>query len=365
MGTKRAICYHGYMTLTEVSYYTRKLAPFVVLIFVVLLIMFYTVKLFFLFSQLNQTPVVEINPVFKELKPIKFANATSSATHSYIIDTVEGEPVTATETAKVFLLPKSEFRFGYNEKMYLMAKNLGFDPSVKHTLMNKTDAIFQDDKRKFRVDITNFNFKFDQDITRSPELFVNPAVPVKEDAQNRAIDFLKSFDRYPEDLAQGRMNVIFLQYDTVASKTAVLADSNGANMVEVDFYRSDIDSYPIVSPTYFNSQNYVTMVSTAQGYEVVSAQVRMFEKSEAEVGLYPVIDGKTAFEKLATGSGYIISGADIPKKEIAIKRMFLGYYDPDSYQDYLQPVYVFLGDDDFVAYVPAVTDQWLIDYSKL
>lgn len=359
------ICYHEYMTLTEVSYYSRKFAPFAVLVLVVMLIMFYTVKLIFLLGTNTGDMPIAIDPAFKELKPIEVTNASGSGKFSYVIDTVDGEPVTATEAAKVYLLPKSPFRFGYKEKMYLMAKKFGFDDGVTHRLVDKTIALFEDGKRKFRIDITNFNFKYDQDITSSPELFVRNGTPNKEDAQNRAVDFLKSFDRYPDDLAKGRMNVIFLQYDKVSSKTAVLEDSVGANMVEVDFYRADVDSFPIVSNTYFNSPNYVTMVESNGNYEVVSARINIFEKSQEQYGVYPVLDGHSAFEKLATGSGYIVSGAQIPKKEIAIKRMFLGYYDPEVYQDYLQPVYVFLGDDNFVAYVPAVTDRWLIDYSKL
>lgn len=41
--------------------------------------------------------------------------------------------------------------------------------------------------------------------------------------------------------------------------------------------------------------------------------------------------------------------------------MFLGYFDPDVYQEYLQPVYVFIGDDDFVSYVPAVSGEYLVE----
>lgn len=355
------------MTLTEVSYFSRKFAPFAILIFVIVLILFYTFKLMFLFAELNKPKVVEINPIFKEIRLLELPEATPSSQHTYVMDTVEGEPITATEAAKVFFIPKSPFRFGYKEKISVIAKTLGFEGNgLEYQLSaKKTDAIFEDKKRKFVIDINNFNFKFDQDITRSPELFQKPAIPDKESAQNKAIDFLKSFDRYPTDLAKGRMNVIFLQYDTVSSRTAVLEDNKDANMAEVDFYRADIDQFPIVSPKYFNSQNYVTMVQTVNGYQVVGAQMQFFEKSEGQVGIYPIIDGQTAFEKLATGSGFIVSGANLPQKQIPIKRMFMGYFDPNTYQEYLQPVYVFLGDNNFVAYVPAVTDKYLIDYSKL
>lgn len=353
------------MTLTDVSYYSRKMAPFGVLVFVVLLILFFFVRLIILLTPPPAAPEPEVNPVFKEMRPLKITDASPSANHTYVIDTVEGEPVTATSTAKVFFIPPAQFRFGYQEKMYLMAKTLGFSPDIKHRLIGKTEAEFTDTSKTLRVDITNFNFKFDTDIQHSPGLFVSNGTPDKDDAQNRAIDFLKTIDRYPDEFAQGRTNAIFLQYDKVSSRTAVLQDSRDANMVEVDFYRQDIDQFPIVSPHYFNSQNYVTLVYSNGGYVVVSAQVRFFEKSQAEVGLYPVLDGKTAFQKLATGSGYIVSGANITRDQISIKRMFLGYYDSDVYQEHMMPVYVFLGDDNFVAYVPAVTDRWIIDMSKL
>jgi hypothetical protein len=352
------------MTLTEVSFYGRKFAPFFILAFIVLLIMYFSIKVLFLWLSLNEKHEIVYNPIFNEMKALQITDATSSAKHSYIMDTVEGEPVTATEAAYVFYIPESKFRFGYQEKMYLMAKTLGFSPDTKHTLVGN-EADFTEQKKSLRIDIMNFNYKYDTKIQDSPELWTNNGTPDKEEAQNRAVDFLKSLDRYPDDLAQGRMNIVYLQYDKVSSQTAVVQDFREANMVEVDFYRADIDQYPIVSPRYFNSQNYVTMVVNGGAYIVVSSQIRFFEKSTEQVGLYPVIDGPAAFAKLATGSGYIISGANIEKKNIPIKRMYLGYYDTEIYQEYMMPVYVFLGDDNFVAYVPAIPDRWIIDDSTL
>jgi GTP cyclohydrolase III len=39
--------------------------------------------------------------------------------------------------------------------------------------------------------------------------------------------------------------------------------------------------------------------------------------------------------------------------------MFLAYLDLDAYAEYVQPVYVFLGNDNFVGYVPAIDDKYL------
>ncbi|MCS6956503.1 MAG: hypothetical protein NZM02_01490, partial [Patescibacteria group bacterium] len=60
------------------------------------------------------------------------------------------------------------------------------------------------------------------------------------------------------------------------------------------------------------------------------------------------------------GKGKVVA-ATLGKKDIVIKKIEIGYYDFDSYQSFLQPVYLFLGEDNFAAYVPAITSQWLIE----
>lgn len=354
------------MTLTEASYYARKFAPFAIFAFVVVLIFFYSIKLLFLLLSLNQPKTVYINPIFKEIKPIAMKKeATTSAGFSFTLDTVEGQPVTATETANVYLLPQSKFQFDYLPRVYLMAKMLGFDTEVvKHKLVNN-DAIFEDGKRKLTVDINTYNFRFDYDFRKDYELVADAAIPNRDELENVAVNFLNSIDRYPKELSLGKTNAIYLNYDKVSSSAAVVDEPQLANMIEIDFYRPDVGQYPSVSSSYFNSQNYVMiMASQTQSAKVISAQMKFFERSEDQVGIYPLMTGQQAYERLLAGKGILIS-AGSGKKNVAIKKMFLGYYDPDIYQEYYQPVYIFLGDNNFVSYVPAVSDTYLIDESKL
>lgn len=131
-------------------------------------------------------------------------------------------------------------------------------------------------------------------------------------------------------------------------------------MVEVDFYRPDIGEFPTVSSTYFNSSNYVLLTYNGDRYKILRSQVRFFEQSEDQVGVYPLKTGKLAYDALTKGKGLIISNPD-SSQNIVIKKMFLAYYDPDIYQEYLQPVYVFLGENNFVAYVPALSDDYLTE----
>jgi len=353
------------MSLTDLSYYLRKFAPFAIFASVLLFIFFYSFKLLFLLSSLDQPKITYVNPLFKQIKPpfVK-AEATTSAGFSFTLDTIEGKPVTATDTAQVFLFPASKFQFDYLPKVYLMAKMLGFDTEVvKHKLINN-EAVFQDGKQRLAVDINTYNFRYDYDFRKDADLVDGASIPDSENAKNTAINFLKSIDRYPQDLALGDITFVNMFYDKTSSTAGVITDAKNSNMIEVDFYRQKIDQYLPMSPTYFNSQNYVMLIPNQYGAKVVSAQVKFFEPSPTEIGTYPLISGQRAYEMLLAGKGILIS-AGTGSKAITIKSMSLGYFDPDVYQDYLQPIYVFVGDNDFVSYVPAISDQWLINESKL
>lgn len=303
--------------------------------------------------------------IFKELTPLVVKkDATTSAGFTFTLDTVAGQPVTATDAAQVFLFPAAKFQFDYLPKVYLMAKTFGFDTeTIKHKLINN-EAVFQDKKQRLAIDITTYNFRYDYDFRKDTKLVEAAETPDFESSKNTAINFLKSIDRYPAELARGDIAPIYMFYDKEASTAGVVTDPQEANMIEVDFYRQKVDQFLPMSPSYFNSQNYVMLMPNRGGAKVVSAQVRFFETSPTQIGTYPLISGQQAYNKLIGGKAILISPGS-GKKDISIKTMLFAYFDPDVYQNYYQPIYVFTGDNDFVAYVPAVSEKWLTSESQL
>lgn len=348
------------MTLTELSYYSRRYAPFAIIFLLIIFILFYLFKLLFIYFNLNKQKRIYTNPIFGKIKRFEIKEPISAGNINYTFDTVEGEPISASETAKVYFIPEANTRFGYREKIYLIAKNLGFDTvNLKYKLVGKETA-FSDNKQQLTVDITNFNFSYQYQFDGKEEFFSNIIVPVRQEIENKAIDFLKGLGRYPTELTQGKTNIIYLMFDQQTKSLSIVENANQANMVEVDFYRPDIDIFPIVTPTYFNSQNFLVMIFSGEESKILKAQIKFFEKSTEQVGVYPVKTGQMAWEDLKKGKGTVISFAQ-GKNNVVVKRMFLGYFDPDIYQEYLQPMYVFLGDNNFVSYVPAVTSEYLIE----
>ena len=73
---------------------------------------------------------------------------------------------------------------------------------------------------------------------------------------------------------------------------------------------------------------------------------------------YALKTSAKAWEDLQAGKGYIArypantSGA-------VVRSVYLAYYDSFDPQTYLQPVFVFEGDNGFLGYVPAVNSEWV------
>jgi len=64
-----------------------------------------------------------------------------------------------------------------------------------------------------------------------------------------------------------------------------------------------------------------------------------------------------AYQRLQKGEAFI-AGVKSNTTNVAIRDITLKYYDPDTPQQFMQPVYEFVGESDFTAYVSAVSDAW-------
>lgn len=353
------------MSLTELSYYIRRFSPIVILGAILFFLLFLILKL--ALQTITSRPVVKpFVPTFGQLDPIEFSVKVDYPPNpQFVIDNIEGRPITSTASANIFYIPEAPTRFGYVQNITLMAKALGFDTEIDKYTLETTQATFQNLKQTLTIDIRNFNFTFESDYTQEPELFANPLIPVEDAIIEDAKEFLRRMDRYPEELAQGSTHVIYLHFEPGNKEFTVVDTPQEANVVEVDFFLKDINGLPAVAPKYFNSQNYVVMAFSPEGRSgytnrIIKAQIQHFP-SEVVGYQYPVKSGDIAWKELQEGKAAIVS-AGVNSNKITIRQMFLAYYISDTYQQYLQPVYVFLGDNNFAAYVQAVDNMYIKGY---
>jgi len=73
---------------------------------------------------------------------------------------------------------------------------------------------------------------------------------------------------------------------------------------------------------------------------------------------YPLKTSQEAFEELQQGKGKIIS---LKGPIITIRKIYLAYLETRAAPEFLQPVFVFDGDDNFRAVVPAIQKMWIKD----
>lgn len=357
------------MTLTELAYYLRRAVPFVVLSGIIVSILFVTVQIIILTRpQTTVTVAPTPTPAFGRLPGITMPHASALPQGvTYIMDTVEGVPLTATSSAHIYFVPKQTPNLGFREKTAVLAKALGFDEdSTVSKLDNANDTYtLVDRSRRLIVDISTFNYIYSQDFDdESTRHLQTASIPQDDLIITKAKDILRSLNRYPPELAQSSEVVSYIRYQEASgsaqASASIVSDPQDANMVGVDFFPPKISGIDTVTEDYVGSANRVVFIPHAREKDfVVKAQVAVFDRSQDQGSPYPLKSGDVAFADLHAGKGYLIHSNSTNREQINIKKMYLAYLIPDTYTPYIQPVYVFVGEDDFVAYVPALDDRWV------
>ena len=346
------------MTLVELTYYTRRAAIFAPFIFVTLLLI-YVIVLRIAPWKPPPPSGPQVDPVFGKLKPIDFSYKLDFPQQpSYKLENILGRPINASETAKIFFIPPSKPQFGYIQNINLKAKRVGFDTDLEKALINNDIATYENTLQKLEVNINTYNYKYEYKYQQDLTVFDTPSFPDEELIREYARNFLSDMGSYYPDLARGSDNLIYLKYDPETDTFSVVPTPDLANVVEVDFFRDRIDSIDVVSPKYHNSQNYVVMTFGPTGFKPIKSAVQFYNIDTVNYGLYPTKTGETAWEELNQGKGVIVSAVK-NVSNVIITNMYFAYYDPEEYQQYLQPVYIFIGENRFAAYVPAVSNEYI------
>ncbi len=346
------------MNLTEVAYYLRKYGPITALVTLFFILLSYTIYLVIIAITPQKKPPTQINPVFGKLSLPDIKSKNLKKLPQFELDTIEGVPITATPAAIVLRFKEDQAKLSYLERAYLVAKNFNFDTLTANYERKEHWAIFTDSQKTLKIDIRNFNFEFNLSkewINKNKENF---SLPNQEEALQFSKELLSAINKYPKDLAQGKTNITFQILDPLTGDFKITKSPKRAKALRIDFFRNEFLDFPIVSPNLTESQNYIILTSFNDNIILLQAQVKFFEILKDKTGIYPLITGDEALNKLKKGKAFFIKIPDQIPEKIYIKKMFLGYYDPDTPTQYFMPFYVFLGKN-FIAYVPAVKDEYL------
>ena len=259
------------------------------------------------------------------------------------------------DQAKVYIVFRSDKSFWALEQEKINAKDLGFE-SEPQQISNGVYEFQNAANQKLRVNILDGSFKLSYPYANDPSLLTTGKVPSQNDAIDLAKSYLQKANKWQSDFDDGERKVTFWKFENDSLKpVSAVVD---ANFVRVDFARKKIDTQiEIVSAE--KSQSLVSVLlsgATVGEKQVVEVNYRYTNIDRESFATYPIKTIEQAMSELRAGNYFPASDAASPS--IIIRKVYLAYFEPVTLTNYMQPIFVFEGDNNFSAYVPAITSQF-------
>jgi len=346
-------------SLTTTAYHTRRAINWAILVLVAYLILHLSWGLFTaVWLTLFPAPPTPANHAFGKLSALKFPQSTGSADLRYRLETVEGYVPPASESAMVFFMPKNPANLLALTNTKEFAKQLEFmDEPLQESKYLYRFVDPQDPLRQMRYDIVSKNFTLRYLYQQDTSLFTQRDVPLPETALMEAQGILQNFQLYPTDIANGATNIQYLKFsgDSLVPTTS----HSQADALRIDFFRGAVAATKIFYPN--PDQGPITFIysgSTQSKKRILEFTYNYWPVDQDTTATYTLKTSTEAWAELQNQGAYIARYSKGDRKDVVIRKVYLGYYDSLESQTYLQPIFVFEGDNGFMAYVPAVAAPW-------
>lgn len=262
------------------------------------------------------------------------------------------------DQAKVYVIYRSKSTLGALEDGKKTAALMGFTGEPREVATGSYLFNDQSNNRSLTMNVLESSFKLSYPYL-SDQMLQNPeSMPSKEEAITMAKNYLQQAGKLSADLDSGEKKVSFWKINFDGLK-----EVNGlseANIIRVDFFRKKLGEDVQVVSTEVGKASVSVLVSGASvvAKKVVEVNFKHvdIDTSDASSSTYPIKSSKEAFADLQAGAYWPAS--DTTNSSVVIRKIYLAYFEPVNLTQFLQPVYVFEGDNGFVAYVRAVTDKY-------
>lgn len=348
------------LTLTEAAYYSRRFIRYGSIALVIYIILRIGFGIFTAWwKATHPAPPPPPKVTFGKLVPIPFPQQ-EKPTLTYKLETATGTTGEFGDRANVYLIPSQRGSLLALDRATDLARVLGF--LFEPTRVGETTYIWTKDKplpSTFKMDILTGHFRFEADWRVQPELLAEISPPTETEAVAEAREWLAQIGQLAGDLKAGETLVTYLKVSGTEIVPA-LAQSE-AQLVRVDIFRGKIDELPVLPADPDKGMVSITLLPAKRTREaVVEVEYNYFPVDYEQSSDYPILPSQVAWERLQSGEAYFVR---LPKgvDEVVVRKINLGYFDPPQAGVFLQPVYIFEGDAGFLTYVPAITDEWLLE----
>lgn len=307
----------------------------------------------------NTFPTPSPAPTVKygKLTKIPFPVNGITAKFTYSLETPEGGlPTNVSPQAKVYFMPKTNANLLSLDAAKSRASALGFSTEVQQL----SDIVYKFKNPNFPVtlqmSIITGTFSISYDLTSDP-LPISFKPPVAEVAAANFKSYLSEASMLPDDLT-GSVTHDFLKISN--GKLISALSLSESNFVKINLFRKNYDNLPSVTGDP-NQANVWAIISGSgnNGQQIIASEYHYHTVDESQFATYPLKTPTDAFAELQSGQAFIANmGVNNDGDTLKIRHIYLAYFDPDADSEYFQPIYVFEGDNGFIAYIPAVTPEY-------
>lgn len=290
---------------------------------------------------------------FGTLPAVVFPQGTSTIT-SYSLQTKNGGFPVLENQLPVYLMPLAKATLFSLDQSKQVASSLGYVFAP-----DQIDAVHYQWKRTTPItstlimDIVNRNFTLTMDWASDPNFLAAKNLPQASAAQIDAKNILRTANLLTPDVATSEARATYLK--AAGTDYAPAVSQSEADFVQVDVFRSPIlQKFQILryDPT-LGAARLIFSGNSARDKKIVLMNYLHFPIDYEQFETYRLITPAEAWAQLQAGKGYVAL-VDAGTTDAIIRNVALAYYDSDTPQNYLQPMYVFTGDNNFYGYVSAV-----------
>lgn len=347
-------------TLTVAAYYTRKYIRWGLVGLVIFIVgrILFTMLLNYIIQQFPPNPLVP-NNAFDTLPKITFpANATPSGQLTFTLETVSGSVPEASSAAKVYFMPKNRVNLLSLSRAQTFVDKIGFKTSprqISETSYRWIDV--QSPLRTIQMDTVTNHFTLNYLYQHDLQLFSERQIPSPPEAIREALSFLQAVQLSMPDIDVTQPKIEYLKL--VGNELQPATSQSQADAVRIDFFRKNYDATPMVTDKRTEGNiSFILSGSKRSDRRILYVKYNYWPIATNTTAIYKLKTSQQAWLEFLEGKAYF---ASFPpnQTDIAITSMYLAYYDGSLSQLFLQPVFVIEGENNFVAYVPAVAPPWV------
>ncbi len=356
-------------TLTETSEASRKAIKYGGIGFFAVTILWYIgVALVNYYISLNPPPSPPPTVDFDLLQGVNFpANQTRP---QMVLELPTGVIPIFPDRMRVYFAPTRRSGFADPDNALETATALGFlfkpeQPTETRYLWSNQDQL----SSKLDMNIVSGHFVMTRQWQNNPAIASMANFTSDKQVITDTSNYLRKVGILEDDTI-GFEKMTYLRSD--AGKLAPALSLSDADFVQIDYFRKNMDEIDPESKTKEIKASYpfyrtdpskglirvIVSGSKVPNENIVSIEYSYTDIKYEQNGTYPIKTGAQAWQELQSGGGFVAPTGP-QTGEVKIRKVFLGYYDSNVNQRFAMPIYVFLGDQGFAAYVSAVSDDWI------